>query len=206
MTGNRRRANFGAHVAAGLAALALTGAGCGNPKLSVQAMAQQPRYEALEGAPELPEAQSAQPLVPGTVPRGYLADDTLLATGRNPDGTPSAVFPFAITAEDLARGQRGFNDFCVPCHDAAGTGQGNVVLHGYSPPPSLHVERLREAPAGHFFTVITEGHGQMPSYAEQIGVRERWEIVAYVRALQLSQNGTLDDVPAAERGVLEAAP
>jgi mono/diheme cytochrome c family protein len=195
-----------AALAGGLAALALMAAGCGSPKLSAQAMAQQPRFEALEGAPELREAQSAQPLVPGTVPRGYLADDTLLTTGRNPDGTPSDGFPFTLTAEDLTEGQRAYNDYCVPCHDAAGTGQGMVVQLGYSPPPSLHADRLRAAPAGHFFVVMTEGHGQMPSYAEQIDARTRWQIVAYVRALQLSQNATLDDVPAAERAELEATP
>jgi mono/diheme cytochrome c family protein len=193
-------------LAAGLLLIACIVTACNSPKMSLQSMAQQPRYEAYEGGQGLPRSISAQPLVPGTVPRGHLADDTLLSTGRNPDGTPSAVFPFAVTAEDMAAGRRGYGDFCVPCHDAAGTGQGMVVALGYSPPPSLHEERLRQAPPGQLFAVITEGYGQMPSYAEQIGVRERWQIVAYLRALQLSQNGTLDDVPTAERSALEAAP
>jgi mono/diheme cytochrome c family protein len=181
-------------------------AGCGSPKLSLQAMAQQPRYEAYEGGADLPRSISAQPLLPGTVPRGYLADDALLTTGRTPDGAPSEVFPFAITAADLAAGRRGYDSYCVPCHDAAGTGEGMVVQLGYSPPPSLHLARLREAPAGHFFVVMTEGYGQMPAYAEQIGLRERWQIVAYVRALQLSQRATLDAVPVEDRSALEASP
>lgn len=112
------------------------------------------------------------------------------------------LFPFPVTVEVLARGQERYNIFCAPCHDQVGSGNGIIVRRGYSRPPSFHIERLREAPAGHFYDVITNGYGAMPTYAPQVPVRDRWAIVAYIRALQLSQNATLDDVPADQRGQL----
>src|SRR5204863_7946483 len=95
----------------------------------------------------------------------------------------------------LERGRQRFNISCAPCHGAAGYGDGMVVQRGYSRPPSYHTDRLRQAPAGHFFDVVTNGFGAMPSYAAQVPVRDRWAIVAYIRALQLSQNGTINDLP-----------
>ncbi len=182
--------------------LALLGTAC-STKMSWQAMAQQPRYEAYEDSRFFEDGSSARPLVEGVVPRGSLSDDELLNTGRL-DGELADAFPFVVDAAALARGQERYSIFCTPCHDAAGAGAGIVVRRGYSPPPSLHIERLREAPAGHFFDVITNGFGAMPSYAEQVPAADRWAIVAYVRALQLSQNAALEDVPPEERENLDA--
>jgi mono/diheme cytochrome c family protein len=111
-------------------------------------------------------------------------------------------FPFPITEEVLRRGQERFNIFCAVCHDRAGTGDGMIKRRGFTPPPSLHLPRLRQARVGYFFRVMTRGYGAMPDYAAQIPPRDRWNIVAYVRALQLSRDATLDDVPAAERAAL----
>ena len=104
--------------------------------------------------------------------------------------------PFAVTTAVLTRGQQRYNIYCVLCHDAVGTGNGIVVQRGYTQPPSFHTDRLRSAPVGHFFDVITNGYGKMPSYAKQISAQDRWNIIAYIRALQLSQNAQLQDVPA----------
>jgi mono/diheme cytochrome c family protein len=108
-----------------------------------------------------------------------------------------------LTADLLERGQERFNIFCRPCHGGLGNGDGVVVERGFPPPPSYHDPRLREAPLGHFFDVVTNGFGRMTSYAARIPPRDRWAIAAYVRALQLSQNAELDDVPPGERRRLE---
>jgi mono/diheme cytochrome c family protein len=174
-----------------------------SPKGSYQAMASQPRYEAYEGSDTLPQGASVRPLVAGVVARGYLGDDTLLQTGLDEAGNPSEVFPFEVTRKTLARGQAQYNAICTPCHDYAGTGRGIAVERGFTPPPSFHSDRLREAPVGHLYAVITDGFGAMPSYAEQLKVRDRWAVVSYVRALQLSQHATLGEVPAAERSAIQ---
>jgi mono/diheme cytochrome c family protein len=173
-------------------------AGC-SPRLTYQAMADQPRYQAYEGSDILPHGQSAQLPPAGTVPRGFLRDDALLAAGQAEDGTPADVFPFEVTRPMLVAGQRQYNAFCVPCHDYAGTGQGAVVERGFTPPPSFHTDTLRNTTVGQLYAVITHGQGAMPAYSEQIAVRDRWAIVAYVRALQLSQYAALDDVPPDQR-------
>ncbi len=115
----------------------------------------------------------------------------------------ATVYPFPITREVLERGQERYNISCTPCHGRLGNGDGMIIRRGYPAPPSLHIERLREAPPGHFFDVITNGWGVMPPYEGQIAVIDRWAITAYIEALQRSQNATLDDVPADERGALE---
>ena len=193
-----------------LALAAALGVAACSPKGSYQAMAEQPRYEAYEGSDTLPHGASVQPLVEGVVARGYLRDDSMLVTGLAEDGTPSEEFPFTVTRAVLERGQSQYNAFCTPCHDYAGTGQGIAVERGFPAPPSLHTEALRQAPAGTLYGVINEGLGKMPGYAEQVPVRDRWAIVAYVRALQLSQHATLADVPADEQQSIqpprEAAP
>jgi mono/diheme cytochrome c family protein len=113
------------------------------------------------------------------------------------------LFPFEVTEEVLWRGQERYDIYCTPCHGHVGDGDGMIVRRGFPAPPSLHIDRLREAPAGHLFDVITNGWGAMPPYNHQISPRDRWTIVAYMRALQLSQNATLDDVPTDERGALQ---
>jgi hypothetical protein len=114
------------------------------------------------------------------------------------------TFPFEITAEVMARGRERYGIFCAPCHDAVGSGLGMIVQRGMKQPPSLHVERLRQAPPGYFYDVVTNGFGAMVDYADRVPVRDRWAIVAYLRALQLSQNAAIEDVPESERaGLLE---
>ena len=169
-----------------------------------QDMHDAPRYDPLEASPVLAGGASAQPLVPGTVPRGRRADDELMETGKV-GGQAATMFPFAITRSDLDRGQERFNIYCSPCHDRRGEGTGVVVQRGYRQPPSYHIERLRQAPPGYFFDVITNGFATMPDYRAQIAVDDRWRIVAYIRALQLSHNATTADVPADELQKLNAA-
>jgi mono/diheme cytochrome c family protein len=108
-------------------------------------------------------------------------------------------FPFPVTAEVLQHGQNRYMIYCVVCHDALGTGRGTIVERGYTPPSSYHIERLRKAPVGHLFQVITKGYGSMPAYGRQIPTRDRWAIIAYIRALQLSQHFPLKDLPDAMR-------
>jgi mono/diheme cytochrome c family protein len=163
-----------------------------------QDMHNQPKYIPLRESTFFNDVRSARPLVEGTVARGHLRDDELLYTGKV-NGADTTVFPFRVDATVMARGRDRFDIFCAPCHGRTGQGDGMVVLRGYRRPPSLHQDRLRDAPAGHFFDVITNGFGAMPDYAAQIKAEDRWAIVAYVRALQLSGHATLADVPPAER-------
>ena len=167
-----------------------------------QDMHDQPKYIPLRESTFFGDERSARPLVAGTVARGDLRDDTLLYQGRVA-GKDADVFPFPVDAKVMARGQERFNIYCSPCHGRTGQGDGMVVRRGYRHPPSFHQDRLREAPVGHFFDVISEGFGAMPDYAAQITVQDRWAIIAYVRALQLSEHATAADVPADHRGDLE---
>ena len=164
-------------------------------------MHDQPKYIPLRQSSFFADQRSARPLVAGTVPRGQLRDDPLLYTGKinNADAT---VFPFSIDDKVMARGQERFNIYCSPCHGRTGQGDGMIVRRGYRKPPTYHQDRLRDAPIGHFFDVMTNGFGAMPDYAAQVTVRDRWAIAAYIRALQLSEHATVNDVPPAERSNL----
>jgi len=170
-----------------------------------QDMQDQPKYIPLRPSSFFDDGRSERPLIEGTVARGHLDDDTALYTGMGPDGKPLDTFPFAVTKEVVERGQNRFNIYCAPCHDRTGSGDGMIVKRGYHKPPSYHIDRLREAPDGHFYDVISRGFGAMPDYAAQIQPHDRWAIVAYVRALQLSQNAAVSDVPAADRAQLGGA-
>jgi mono/diheme cytochrome c family protein len=139
--------------------------------------------------------------VPGTVARGEVFEDVEFLTGKR-DGELLVKSPVALGAELLERGQQRFGIFCTPCHDPLGYGDGMIVQRGMKRPASFHIDRLREAPDGYFFDVITNGFGAMYDYADRIPPRDRWAIVAYVRALQLSQNAVLQDVPGEERSRL----
>ena len=180
-----------------VAALLLVG--CNN------GMRDQPRYEPYEASAFFDNGMSSRPLLPNTVARGQLRSDTLLYAGQA-EGRPADEFPFPVTEEVLARGQQRYNIYCTPCHGYTGHGDGIVVQRGFSPPPSFHQDRLRAAPVGHIFGVITNGLGVMYSYGERIPPEDRWAIVAYVRALQLSQNMPLADVPADQQAAIEAMP
>jgi mono/diheme cytochrome c family protein len=170
-----------------------------------QDMHDQPNYSALEESTFFADGQASRPLVEGTVARGHLNEDTLLYTGKQGDDD-ATMFPFPVTEAVMARGQERFNIYCSPCHGRTGQGDGMIVRRGYRRPPPLADDRLRDQPPGHFFDVITNGFGAMPDYAAQIPAADRWAIVAYVRALQLSAHATLDEVPAGDRSKLDAPP
>jgi mono/diheme cytochrome c family protein len=195
------------------------------PVACQQEMADQPSYKPLDPSTFYPDGRSARPLVPGTVARGHLRADlhlfagkkqgartgaaligmavagavpaasTLAAMGRSEYLEDVDTFPFPVTRNVLRRGQDRYMIYCALCHDPLGTGTGKIVERGYTAPPSYHIERLRTAPVGHFFDVITNGYGSMPDYKEQVPPRERWAIVAYIRALQLSQHFPAKDLP-----------
>lgn len=159
-----------------------------------QDMHNQPKYRPLRPSTLFADRSSARPLVEGTVARGTLQEDEAFFTGRM-DKVPVKELPFAVDAHVLDRGEERFNIYCAPCHDRTGGGQGMVVQRGYRQPPSFHIDRLRQADPGHFFDVITNGFGVMPDYKVQIAPRDRWMIVAYIRALQLSQHAATADIP-----------
>lgn len=184
-------------LAAMVCALAL--AGCR------QDMHNQPKYIPLRSSDFFSDGSSARPLVEDTVARGTLEDDEVFYTGKS-GGQLVNELPFPLTQQVLDRGQERFNIFCSPCHDKTGNGNGMIVQRGYRQPPSYHIDRLREAPLGHFFDVMTNGFGAMPDYRAQIQPRDRWAIAAYIRALQLSEHATIDDVPPAERDRLSQPP
>jgi mono/diheme cytochrome c family protein len=167
-----------------------------------QDMHDQPKYIPLRPSTFFADGRSERPLIEGTVARGHLREDTALYQGKGADGKPVSDFPFAVTKEVIERGRNRYNIFCTPCHDGLGNGDGMIVRRGFRKPPSYHIDRLRQVPNGYIFDVITNGFGAMQDYAAQIEPRDRWAIVAYVRALQLSQNASANDVPADARGQL----
>jgi mono/diheme cytochrome c family protein len=178
----------------GLAAVAL--AGCR------QDMHDNPRYEPLEASTFFADGRASRTFVANTVARGTLREDSHLYQGRV-NGQLATTFPMPVTAQTMARGQERFNVFCAPCHGRTGTGNGMVVQRGFRAPPSYSEARLRNAPIGYFFDVMTNGFGAMQDYAAQIPVQDRWAIAAYIRALQFSQNARIDDVPADHRADLD---
>ncbi|MGA9039416.1 MAG: cytochrome c [Terriglobales bacterium] len=159
-----------------------------------QDMHDQPRFKPLAKSDFYTDMRSARPQVEGTVARGQLNADSYFYTGYV-GNVPGDYMPFPVAADVLERGQQRFNIYCAPCHSRVGDGNGMIVQRGFRAPPSYHTDRLRNAPLGYFFGVITNGYGAMPDYASQIPPRDRWAIVAYIRALQLSQAATMSDVP-----------
>lgn len=210
MTCEQRPSRVCCHRRLLLAALVL--AGC------QQKMAVQPSLKPMAACDFGPHGSASRLPVAGTIARGHLHVDSAFYRGRPrseghgaPDADegvqaaePSAQptisaeaeqnanvtteFPLPVTRDLLEHGRNRYMIYCVVCHDALGTGRGKIVERGYTRPPSYHIKRLREAPIGHLFVVASEGYGSMPSYAGQIPARDRWAIVAYVRALQLSQH------------------
>lgn len=162
-----------------------------------QDMHDQPRFKPLAKSDFYADLRSARTPVAGTVARGQLHEDSYLYTGKI-GNNPGDYMPFPVTEEVLLRGRERFDIYCSPCHSRLGDGRGMIVQRGFRAPPSYHTERLRNAPLGYFFDVMTQGFGAMPEYASQISARDRWAIVAYIRALQLSQHATSSDVPAGQ--------
>ena len=167
-----------------------------------QDMHDQPKFTPLRESTFFADGLSARVPVEGTVARGQLREDTLLYTGKI-GGENASVFPFPVDERVMARGQERYDIFCAPCHARTGDGDGMVVQRGYRQPPSLHIDRLRAVPVGHFIDVIANGFGAMPDYSAQVRAEDRWAIAAYIRALQLSQHATLADVPTDRRGALQ---
>jgi mono/diheme cytochrome c family protein len=164
-----------------------------------QDMHDQPRFKPLAESDFYTDLRSARPPVEGTVARGQLHQDSYFYSGKIGDN-PGDYMPFPVTEELLARGQQRFNIYCAPCHSRLGDGNGVIPARGFPrKPPSYQIERLRKAPLGYLFDVIAGGFGAMPDYASQIPPRDRWAIVAYIRALQLSQGATAADVPAGQQ-------
>lgn len=166
-------------------------------------MYDQPRYEPLEFSSSAKNGQSARHPVAGTIARGTLQEDRHYYTGMEGDSVFTNEFPFEVTLPVLERGRERYNIYCSVCHDRVGTGRGMVVQRGFQQPTSYHVDRLRREPVGYFFDVITNGFAKMPSYSTQIPVQDRWAIVAYVRALQLSQYSMVSELPSALRQRVE---
>jgi mono/diheme cytochrome c family protein len=186
-------------AALGVASLALV-VGCR------QDMHDQPKYKPLAASALFPDGQSARPLIADTVARGHLDDDLEFYSGKTAAGKLLDVFPLAVTTDVLQRGRERFNIYCSPCHDRTGSGRGMVVRRGFKPPPSFHLERLVQSPPGHFFDVMTSGFGAMPDYRSQVAPADRWAIVAYIRALQRSQQATLADATPEEAAKLQGSP
>jgi Cytochrome C oxidase, cbb3-type, subunit III len=163
----------------------------------------QPRYNPYDPSDFFSDGLSARQPVDGTVPRGdlTLGPNELLYTGKL-NGQPSEQFPYPVTKEIVERGRERYDVFCSPCHGFTGDGDGMIVQRGFRHPPSLHEDRLKTAPAGHFFDVITNGFGVMYPYGYRVPPRDRWAIIAYIRALQLSRNVPVGDLPEAERSKL----
>lgn len=162
----------------------------------------QQRLDPQEANAFFADGRAMRTPVAGTVPRGMLRDDAPFYYGRTAAGGPYVTaMPVPATREVLLRGQERYNIYCSPCHGRAGNGQGIVTTGGYgfAPAPDFHADRLRQIEDGYLFDVITNGVRTMPPYYSQIPVADRWAIVAYVRALQRSQNATAEDVPAPER-------
>jgi hypothetical protein len=163
----------------------------------------QPRYNPYDPSDFFADGRSERPPVEGTVPRDEIVSGpgqvvfTGMLNSREVD-----AFPFPVTRAVLDRGRERYNIFCTPCHGWTGHGDGMIVQRGFRPPPSYHIDRLRQAPVGHFFSVITNGFGAMYPYGYRILPRDRWAIIAYIRALQLSRQATINDVPEAERSKL----
>ena len=168
-----------------------------------QDMHDQPRHEPLEGASFFADGRASRPEVPGTVARGALALDDHFYRGRV-EGELARSFPFEVTREVMARGRERFDIFCAVCHDHAGYGNGTVVERGAQAPESFHTDRLRGEPPGYFYDVITNGFGAMYDYSDRIDPEDRWAIVAWIRALQLSQSALVSELPSDVAARLEA--
>jgi hypothetical protein len=166
-------------------------AGCSNTLR--QDMANQPRQNPLSPAPFFQDGRSERPEIENTVARGSLDSDALFVP------KDSNKFPLPVTQELLERGQERYAIFCSPCHGLQGDGQGMVSMRGMKHPPSYHQDRLRQEPNGYIYDVVTNGFGAMGGYSSQIPPRDRWAIIAYMRALQLSRNAPATDLPPALR-------
>ncbi len=170
-----------------------------------QDMVDQPRYDPFQESPLFGDGAGSRPLPPNTIARGFLRLEKPLYTGKQNDQLISEL-PVRLDAALLARGRQRYDIYCSVCHSRIGDGRGMIVQRGFPPPPSFHIDRLRQVPIGHFYDVITNGYGLMYPYASRVNPEDRWAIAAYIRVLQSSQNAALADIPASARQTLEALP
>jgi hypothetical protein len=166
------------------------GAGCDHLH---QDMATQPKDKPLAPSSFFSDGRSERPLLENTVARGSIANDELLVA------KDSSNFPLPVDLVLLERGEERYKIFCSPCHGLQGDGNGMVAMRGMKHPPTLHQDRLRGVPNGYFYDVVTNGFGQMLGYSAQIPPRDRWAIIAYIRALQLSRNARVSELPSGLR-------
>jgi mono/diheme cytochrome c family protein len=159
-----------------------------------QDMHNQPKFIPQRGTDFFADGRSARPQMENTVARGQLRQNVYFYTGMQ-NGKEGDAMPFPVTQQVLDRGQERYNVYCTPCHSRVGNGEGLIVMRGYRPAGNFHTPRLMAAPLGHFFYVMTNGYGAMPEYASQIAPQDRWAIVAYIKALQLSQHAQESDAP-----------
>jgi hypothetical protein len=176
-----------AGVAASAMAALLVLAGCR------QDMHNQPKFVPQRGTTFFADGRSARPQVENTVARNQMDEDAYFYTGIV-DGKEGDGLPIPLNAATLERGQERYNIYCTPCHSRVGNGDGMIVQRGYRPAGNFHTDRLRNAPLGHFFAVMTNGYGAMPDYSAQLTPEDRWAVAAYIRALQLSQDAKPSDV------------
>ncbi|MEM8962982.1 MAG: cytochrome c [Acidobacteriota bacterium] len=211
MIGNAPSLGGWAHLARRLALLlliAVAAVGCR------QDMQDTPRIEPFEANDFFADDVGSRPIPAGTVPRGIRSRDGDIHAAWDNDpsywegvdvaGTYVASFPLAVDQDLLYRGKERYEIFCAPCHDSVGSGQGMIVRRGFKQPSSYHIDRLREAPNGYYFEVISHGFGVMSGYETHIPIEDRWAIIAYIRALQLSRNQRLGDLPSAWRTDFQA--
>jgi mono/diheme cytochrome c family protein len=183
-----------------LAGLTIFLAGCS--RLDMQ---DQPKYKPQRPSDFFVDGRSGRPELDGTIARGQLNEDVAFYEGHDAAGKDIAEFPIAVDKAVIQRGQNRYDIYCTPCHGRLGNGMGMIVQRGFKQPPSYHIDRLRNAPVGHFFDVMTNGYGAMLNYSQQLQVRDRWAIVAYIRALQYSQNANVADLPTEARAQLPSA-
>ncbi len=182
--------NFRLRFLLGLAGLSasLVASGCR------QDMQDQPKYKTLGQSHFFEDGRDSRPIPANTVARGTLNEDPAFYQGKV-DGKDIEYFPVPITQAVIERGQNRFDIYCSPCHGRLGNGLGMIVRRGMKQPPSYHIDRLRTAPVGHFFDVVTNGYGVMLNYSAQIQPADRWAIISYIRTLQYSQNANVADLP-----------
>lgn len=173
-------------------------AGC-NPELLRQDMANQPKNKPLSTSDFFADGRSERPLIENTVAHGSIANDEFVVP------KDSNAFPLPVTAKLLERGEDRYKIYCTPCHGLQGDGNGMIVVRGMKRPPSYQIDRLRQSPNGYFYDVITNGFGVMNGYSAQIQPKDRWAIIAYVRALQLSRNAKAADLPESLRSKIPSA-
>ena len=157
-------------------------------------MQDQPRMFPQRGTDFFADGRSVRPQLANTIARGQMHEDSYFYTGMQ-DGKEGNALPFPVTMALMERGQERYNLYCTPCHSRVGNGEGMIVQRGYRPAGNFHTDRLMNAPLGHFFNVMTNGYGAMPEYASQVAPADRWAIVAYIKALQLSQAAKISDAP-----------